>query len=154
MAIALFGAIALVAAPRLHAYGVPAALAPPFELGQLRAGPDYTAHGLDQAFTGERSDERGEHDGTWFADATLDAREVASEIDRREGVILASYEHALKRRPELAGRVRFRIDEEGRVRDVAVVRDTMGDAEVADRIRAVPPTWRLPAPAHGSAIYE
>jgi hypothetical protein len=79
-------------------------------------------------------------------DAVAAPPEMATELERRRGMIDAAYRQARSFRPELAGEieVRFHVDRDGRVRAPEIVRDTLGWDEVGEQLRANMATWRLP----------
>jgi hypothetical protein len=92
---------------------------------------------------------------SYAPDGTLNANVVAAEIERRKDAIVAAYEHALRRNPDLAGKieVQFKVDAHGQVRDVVITRDTLGDGETSERVKSVLASWRLPAPRDGDEYY-
>jgi len=85
-------------------------------------------------------------------DGELDPNMVAKEVRSRLGAIKACYERALKRNPNLSGKVviHWTITQAGTVSGVDVEQDTLGDAEVASCIKSLIARWRFPAPAGGS----
>ena len=85
-------------------------------------------------------------------DGELDPAMVAKEVRTRLGAIKACYERALKRNPNLSGKVviHWTITQAGTVSGVDVETDTLGDAEVASCIKSLVARWRFPAPAGGS----
>jgi outer membrane biosynthesis protein TonB len=85
-------------------------------------------------------------------DGELDPAMVAKEVRTRLGAIKACYERALKRNPNLSGKVviHWTITQAGTVSGVDVEQDTMGDAEVASCIKSLVARWRFPAPSGGS----
>src|SRR5262245_175847 len=85
-------------------------------------------------------------------DGELDPNMVAKEVRRRLGAIKACYERALKRNPNLSGKVviHWTITQAGTVSGVDVEQDTLGDAEVASCIKSLIARWRFPAPSGGS----
>jgi outer membrane biosynthesis protein TonB len=85
-------------------------------------------------------------------DGELDPNMVAKEVKSRLGAIKACYERALKRNPNLSGKVviHWTITQAGTVSGVDVEQDTLGDAEVASCIKALVARWRFPAPSGGS----
>lgn len=87
-----------------------------------------------------------------FGTGTLDQREIKGVVNRRMGAINGCYEKQLKRNPKLAGKVgvQFTILESGRVGEVRIVEDTIGDGEVARCITARMRGWRFPPPAGGA----
>jgi TonB family protein len=104
--------------------------------------------------TGRRPPERtpdGRGTEVYFPDGTLNPQVVAGEIEQRRSALVSAYERSLRNNPSLAGRidVRFTIARSGRVRRVVVTRDTMNDAELRERVRALLRSWRFPAPSHG-----
>ena len=85
-------------------------------------------------------------------DGELDPSMVAKEVKSRLGAIKACYERALKRNPNLSGKVviHWTITQAGTVSGVDVEQDTLGDAEVASCIKSLVARWRFPAPSGGS----
>jgi outer membrane biosynthesis protein TonB len=85
-------------------------------------------------------------------DGELDPNMVAKEVRSRLGAIKACYERALKRNPNLSGKVviHWTITQAGTVSGVDVEQDTLGDAEVASCIKSLIARWRFPAPSGGS----
>ena len=85
-------------------------------------------------------------------DGELDPNMVAKEVRSRLGAIKACYERALKRNPNLSGKVviHWTITQAGTVSGVDVEQDTLGDAEVASCIKFLIARWRFPAPSGGS----
>ncbi len=85
-------------------------------------------------------------------DGELDPAMVAKEVRTRLGAIKACYERALKRNPNLSGKVviHWTITQAGTVSGVDVETDTLGDAEVASCIKSLVARWRFPAPSGGS----
>jgi TonB family protein len=77
---------------------------------------------------------------------------VTKEVKSRLGAIKACYERALKRSPNLSGKViiHWTITAAGTVSGVEVENDTMGDSEVASCIKALVARWRFPAPSGGA----
>ena len=85
-------------------------------------------------------------------DGELDPAMVAKEVRSRLGAIKACYERALKRNPNLSGKIviHWTITQAGTVSGVDVEQDTLGDAEVASCIKSLVARWRFPAPSGGS----
>ncbi len=85
-------------------------------------------------------------------DGELDPSIVSKEVRSRLGAIKACYERALKRNPNLSGKIviRWTITPAGTVSGVDVENDTMGDNEVSGCIKSLIARWRFPAPAGGS----
>jgi hypothetical protein len=85
-------------------------------------------------------------------DGELDPSIVSKEVKSRLGAIKACYERALKRNPNLSGKVviHWTITAAGTVSGVDVENDTMGDSEVANCIKSLIARWRFPAPSGGS----
>jgi hypothetical protein len=133
--------------------------APPAGSGQLRAAAPLPRPNIGAVESRSREAERRiparAPARAWVADGLLTADVIRAEIERRKGAILSAYERALRHRPDLEGliEVRFTVDGEGRVGEVAIVRDTLGDPEVAARIVTLLPSWRFPAPAAGPVTW-
>jgi hypothetical protein len=85
-------------------------------------------------------------------DGSLDPGLVSKEVKARIGAIKACYERALKRNPNLSGKVviHWTITAAGTVSGVDIEQDTLGDAEVASCMKSLVARWRFPAPAGGS----
>lgn len=85
-------------------------------------------------------------------DGSLDPNIVAKEVRKRLGAVRTCYERALKRNPQLAGKISvcFTIGATGAVSEARVDADTMGDSEVGDCIVDNVKRWRFPAPDGGS----
>jgi TonB family protein len=66
--------------------------------------------------------------------------------------IKACYERALKRNPNLSGKVvvRWTITAAGTVNGVDIDQDTLGDSEVTNCIKGLVARWRFPTPQGGS----
>jgi len=74
----------------------------------------------------------------------IDQAKLGSFIKARMGLIKACYENALKRNPNLKGKIviRFTILETGGLTDLEVAGNTMGAADVASCITATMRSWR------------
>ncbi len=85
-------------------------------------------------------------------DGSLDPNLVAKEVKARIGAIKACYERALKRNPNLSGKivVHWTITAAGTVSGVDIEQDTIGDSEVASCIKGLVARWRFPAPSGGA----
>jgi len=85
-------------------------------------------------------------------DGDLDPSIVSKEVRSRLGAIKACYERALKRNPNLSGKVvvHWTITAAGTVSGVDVESDTLGDNEVGSCIKSLVARWRFPAPSGGS----
>jgi TonB family protein len=85
-------------------------------------------------------------------DGELDPSLVSKEVRARIGAIKVCYERALKRNPNLSGKVKVRwtITAAGTVSSVDIEEDSMGDSEVSSCIKNLVARWRFPAPSGGS----
>ncbi len=85
-------------------------------------------------------------------DGELDPNIVTKEVRARMGAIKACYERALKRNPNISGKVvvRWTITAAGTVSGVDMDQDTLGDSEVTSCIKGLVARWRFPAPSGGS----
>jgi TonB family protein len=85
-------------------------------------------------------------------DGSLDPKLITKTIRARMAGFKACYENALKRSPNLQGKVTvsFTIDEEGRVSEASVETDTLGDPEVSRCIVGLFKRIRFPKPDEGS----
>ena len=121
------------------------------DVGGLRGGGSIAGGGTG-AGAGERTVKAAIKTETPAVDGELDPNMVAKEVRSRLGAIKACYERALKRNPNLSGKVviHWTITQAGTVSGVDVEQDTLGDAEVASCIKALIARWRFPAPAGGS----
>jgi outer membrane biosynthesis protein TonB len=121
------------------------------DAGNLRGGAGIVGGGTGQG-AGERTVKGAIKTETPAVDGDLDPAMVAKEVRSRLGAIKACYERALKRNPNLSGKVviHWTITQAGTVSGVDVEQDTLGDAEVASCIKSLIARWRFPAPAGGS----
>ena len=89
-------------------------------------------------------------------DGALDPNVVANEIRRRKGAIVACYESALKRNPNLSGKVelQFTVSAVGKVTGAEIGTDTMHDDEVNNCIKSRVASWRFPAPDGGEVHFS
>jgi TonB family protein len=89
-------------------------------------------------------------------DGALDPALVSKEVRARIGAVKACYERALKRNPNLSGKVKVRwtITAAGTVSGVDISDDSMGDSEVSSCIKQLVARWRFPAPSGGSVEVE
>jgi len=78
----------------------------------------------------------------------FDPRLVARAIRDHMAAVRACYERALKRHPEIGGRLvlRFALTPAGTVSSVEVDEDTLKDADVTACVKAAVASWRFPAP--------
>jgi len=121
------------------------------DAGSLRGGAGIAGGGTGQG-AGERTVKAAIKTEAPAVDGELDPNMVAKEVRSRLGAIKACYERALKRNPNLSGKVviHWTITQAGTVSGVDVETDTLGDAEVASCIKSLIARWRFPAPAGGS----
>jgi TonB family protein len=89
-------------------------------------------------------------------DGELDPALVSKEVRARIGAVKACYERALKRNPNLSGKIKVRwtITAAGTVSGVDIADDSMGDSEVSSCIKQLVARWRFPAPSGGSVEVE
>jgi hypothetical protein len=85
-------------------------------------------------------------------DGELDPGIVAKEVKARLSAIKTCYERALKRNPNLGGKItiHWTITAAGTVQGVDVENDSLGDSEVANCIKGLVARWRFPAPSGGA----
>jgi outer membrane biosynthesis protein TonB len=85
-------------------------------------------------------------------DGQLDPNIIVREVKARMSAIKACYERALKRNPNLSGKVviRWTITAAGTVTGVDVDQDSLNDSEVTGCIKSLVARWRFPAPSGGS----
>jgi outer membrane biosynthesis protein TonB len=85
-------------------------------------------------------------------DGELDPALVSKEVRARIGAVKACYERALKRNPNLSGKVKVRwtITPAGTVSGIEIDEDSLGDAEVSSCIKGLVARWRFPAPSGGA----
>ena len=121
------------------------------DAGNLRGGAGI-AGGETGKGAGERTVKGAIKTEAPAVDGELDPNMVAKEVRSRLGAIKACYERALKRNPNLSGKVviHWTITQAGTVSGVGVEQDTLGDAEVASCIKSLIARWRFPAPSGGS----
>ena len=121
------------------------------DAGNLRGGAGIAGAETGKG-AGERTVKAAIKTETPAVDGDLDPNMVAKEVRSRLGAIKACYERALKRNPNLSGKVviHWTITQAGTVSGVDVEQDTLGDAEVASCIKSLIARWRFPAPSGGS----
>jgi hypothetical protein len=121
------------------------------DAGNLRGGAGIAGAETGKG-AGERTVKAAIKTETPAVDGELDPNMVAKEVRSRLGAIKACYERALKRNPNLSGKVviHWTITQAGTVSGVDVEQDTLGDAEVASCIKSLIARWRFPAPSGGS----
>jgi outer membrane biosynthesis protein TonB len=121
------------------------------DAGSLRGGGSIAGGGTGSG-AGERTVKGAIKTEAPAVDGELDPNMVAKEVRSRLGAIKACYERALKRNPNLSGKVviHWTITQAGTVSGVDVEQDTLGDAEVASCIKSLIARWRFPAPSGGS----
>ncbi len=87
-------------------------------------------------------------------DGSLDAAAVISVVRRGKGGVIHCYENALKRNPNLSGKVelQFTISTVGKVSSAEIGGDTLGDEEVNRCIISLVKNWRFP-PAEGGEAH-
>ncbi len=120
-------------------------------VGGLRGGGSIAGGGTGAAATEKKVSGVVKSEAP-AVDGELDPAMVAKEVRTRLGAIKACYERALKRNPNLSGKVviHWTITQAGTVSGVDVESDTLGDAEVASCIKSLVARWRFPAPSGGS----
>jgi outer membrane biosynthesis protein TonB len=121
------------------------------DAGSLRGGGSIAGGGTGAAATEKKVSGVVKSEAP-AVDGELDPAMVAKEVRSRLGAIKACYERALKRNPNLSGKVviHWTITQAGTVSGVDVEQDTLGDAEVASCIKSLVARWRFPAPSGGS----
>jgi len=121
------------------------------DAGNLRGGAGIAGSDTGKG-AGERPVKAAIKTEAPAVDGELDPNMVAKEVRSRLGAIKACYERALKRNPNLSGKVviHWTITQAGTVSGVDVEQDTLGDAEVASCIKSLIARWRFPAPSGGS----
>lgn len=87
-----------------------------------------------------------------FGTGALDMKAVSKVVNRRKRSVQGCYEKELKRNPDLSGKVKvqFTVLESGRVGDVQLLEDTIGDDGVGKCIVRQVKRWRFPKPEGGS----
>lgn len=110
------------------------------------AGSDTGAGAGERKVTGVVKSEAPAVDGA------LDPALVSKEVRARIGAVKACYERALKRNPNLSGKVKVRwtITPAGTVSGIEIEEDSLGDAEVSGCIKGLVARWRFPAPSGGA----
>ena len=131
--------------------------------GNSRGIEGLRASGPGNVSSGDRGSERAatvhgqlKDSAPSNVDGELDPNVVANEIRRRKGAIIACYERALKRNPNLAGKLTlaFTISAIGKVTGAEIDDDKLGDDEVNSCITTIVKTWRFPAPANGEVHFS
>ncbi len=87
-----------------------------------------------------------------FGTGALDGKAISKVVNRRKRSVQGCYEKELKRSPDLAGKVKvqFTVLESGRVGDVNLLEDTIGNGAVGKCIVRQVKRWRFPKPDGGS----
>lgn len=82
----------------------------------------------------------------------MDQAKINAIIKSKQKALQDCYERELRKNPNLSGKivVRFTITEDGKVTDVRIESDTMGNPDVADCILARIRRWIFPKPDEGS----
>jgi TonB family protein len=95
--------------------------------------------------------ERSPETGSYVPDGALTPSVLRSEIERKQDAISSVYERALRHNPSLAGRMElsFIIDSTGRVNNVDISHDSVGDPELEADLKRLVSGWRFPAPPDG-----
>ena len=85
----------------------------------------------------------------------LDPSVVSKEVRVRIGAVKACYERALKRNPNLGGKLelQFTISAVGKVTGAEIGTDTLHDDEVGQCITSIVRSWRFPAPDGGGEVH-
>ena len=129
--------------------------------GSLRGIAGLRASGPGEVGTGEKGTERAvravvKDSSPVDIDGALDPNVVANEIRRRKGAIIACYERALKRNPNLSGKVvlSFTVSSIGKVTGADIDNDSMHDDEVNSCITSIVRSWRFPAPDGGEVHFS
>ncbi len=86
----------------------------------------------------------------------IDQQKLAAFVKARQGLIKACYENALKRNPNLKGRVsiRFTILETGGLADIVAAQNALGSPEVASCIVQTMKSWRTQFRPSGPVTVE
>lgn len=131
--------------------------------GQVKGIGGLRASGPGEVSTGEKGSERVatvkgsvKDSAPADIDGALDPNVVANEIRRRKGAIIACYERALKRNPNLSGKVelQFTVSAVGKVTGADIGADTLHDDEVNSCITSIVKSWRFPAPDGGEVHFS
>jgi len=87
-------------------------------------------------------------------DGTLKASAVASVLRRGMRGLKGCYQRALKRNPNLQGKISviLTINATGKVTRVEIDKDTVGDGAVTSCIKSYAKRWRFPAPDDGDTV--
>src|SRR5581483_4600127 len=115
-------------------------------IGSLRGGA-----GISSASTGNVGAERKVtavvKSEAPAVDGKLDTNNIVREVRARMSAIKLCYERALKRNPNLSGKVviRWTITAAGTVTGVDVDQDNLNDSEVTGCIKGLVARWRFPA---------
>lgn len=117
----------------------------------LRGGGSIAGGGTG-AGVGERSVKAIMRTEAPAVDGALAPDVIVREVKAKAGAVKACYEKALKRNPNLSGKVvvHWTITAAGTVSGVDIETDTVGDSEVTGCIKSMISRWRFPAPANGA----
>lgn len=85
-------------------------------------------------------------------DGKMDQAKINAIIKSKQKALQDCYERELRKNPNLSGKivVRFTIGEDGKVSDVRIESDTMGNPDVADCILSRIRRWIFPKPDEGT----
>lgn len=86
-------------------------------------------------------------------EGNIDSNAVSRTIRRAMGSVTTCYKRALRRNPELAGKIAIRItiNSMGMVTSIEIDEDTLGDPQVISCITGLAKRWRFPPPKGGTS---
>jgi TonB family protein len=125
------------------------------DIGSLRGAGNIASGNTGAGATEKRVTGVVKHEAP-AVDGELDPALVSKEVRARIGAVKACYERALKRNPNLNGKIKVRwtITAAGTVSGVDISDDSVGDSEVSSCIKQLVARWRFPAPSGGSVEVE
>jgi TonB family protein len=125
------------------------------DIGSLRGAGNIASGNTGAGATEKRVTGVVRHEAP-AVDGELDPALVSKEVRARIGAVKACYERALKRNPNLSGKIKVRwtITAAGTVSGVDISDDSVGDSEVSSCIKQLVARWRFPAPSGGSVEVE
>jgi TonB family protein len=125
------------------------------DIGSLRGAGNIASGNTGAGVTEKRVTGVVRHEAP-AVDGELDPALVSKEVRARIGAVKACYERALKRNPNLNGKIKVRwtITAAGTVSGVDISDDSVGDSEVSSCIKQLVARWRFPAPSGGSVEVE
>jgi hypothetical protein len=99
---------------------------------------------------------RGGHASRSGGRGQIDKRDVSRVLRRRAGAVRKCYEKALRRNPNLSGKltVKFQIGTNARITRIKIMKNRTGDAGIANCVKAKMRSWKFKAPTGGAVTFS